>query len=89
MAIVFHVTVKAGCKEDLFSEEEGLWRVKIRERAVDGKANAYLIELLAKALTISKSSIRHTKGFTNPNKTFELPFDRVDELKDKLLGNKE
>lgn len=85
MAILFHVTVKAGSNQDLFSEEGGLWKVKIRERAVDGKANAYLIELLSKTLKIPKSSIVHTKGFTNPHKTFELPFDHLDEIRGRLL----
>nr|WP_262923891.1 DUF167 domain-containing protein [Spirosoma liriopis] len=68
-----HVKAKPGSKVDqLFYDAAGTLNVKIKAPAQDGKANAYLIEFLAKQLGISKSKVAIVSGFTNPRKRLEI-----------------
>jgi uncharacterized protein (TIGR00251 family) len=48
-------------------------RVRIAAPPLDGKANAALRELLAKALGLSKSQVTLEKGSTSRYKTFSIP----------------
>ena len=52
-------------------------RLKVQVTAAPerGKANAAVIEVLAKALGVSKSAIRITAGETSPLKTVEIDID--------------
>ncbi|UHG90802.1 DUF167 domain-containing protein [Spirosoma oryzicola] len=64
---------KPGSKVDqLFYDAAGTLNVKIKAPAQDGKANAYLIEFLAKQLGIAKSKVAIVAGFTNPHKRLEI-----------------
>ena len=68
--------VKPGSKVDaLFYDAAGLLNVKIKAPAQDGKANAYLIEFLAKQFGIAKSAVTIISGFTNPFKRVEVNAD--------------
>ena len=46
--------------------------VYVRERAVDGKANAAVIELLAKHFGVSKSKVQIETGFTSRHKRVSI-----------------
>ena len=71
--MTLHLKVKPGSKVDqLVYDANGLLNVKIKAPAQDGKANAYLIEFLAKKLGVSKSSVTIVAGFTNPHKRIEI-----------------
>ncbi len=71
--MTLHLKVKPGSKVDqLFFDGAGLLNVKIKAPAQDGKANAYLIEFLAKQLGIAKSNVTIVAGFTNPHKRIEI-----------------
>ena len=71
--MTIHLKVKPGSKVDqLFYDVTGQLNAKIRAPAQDGKANAYLIEFLAKQLGVSKSTITIVAGFTNPHKRIEI-----------------
>ena len=86
--MTLHVKVKPGSKVDqlfyaaaspdqertghAWPGQERLLTAKIKAPAQDGKANAYLIELLAKQLGIAKSSITIVSGFTNSHKRLEI-----------------
>ena len=48
------------------------WRIAVRERAVDNKANKALIEFLAKETGLPPKNITITHGLTNRQKTVEI-----------------
>ena len=71
--MILHVKVKPGSKVDqLFYDEAGQLNAKIKAPAQDGKANAYLVDFLAKQLGTSKSNVTLIAGFTNPHKRIEM-----------------
>ncbi|GAB3793860.1 hypothetical protein GCM10028819_06200 [Spirosoma humi] len=71
--MTLHLRVKPGSKVDqLFYDAAGQLNAKIRAPAQDGKANAYLVDFLAKRLGIAKSNVTIVSGFTNPNKRLEI-----------------
>ena len=48
------------------------WRIAVRERAMDNKANEALIEFLAKETGVPLKNITITHGQTNRQKTVEI-----------------
>ncbi|GAB2597120.1 DUF167 domain-containing protein [Spirosoma areae] len=71
--MTLHLKVKPGTKVDqLFYDAAGLLTAKIRAPAQDGKANAYLIEFLAKQVGVAKSGVTIVAGLTNPHKRIEI-----------------
>ncbi|AKD53714.1 DUF167 domain-containing protein [Spirosoma radiotolerans] len=71
--MTLHLKVKPGSKVDqLFYDAAGQLNAKIRAPAQDGKANAYLVEFLAKQLGTAKSNVTIVSGFTNPNKRLDI-----------------
>ncbi|GAB3986793.1 hypothetical protein GCM10028807_04960 [Spirosoma daeguense] len=71
--MILHLKVKPGSKIDrLFYDASGLLNAKIKAPAQDGKANAYLVDFLAKQLGIPKSNVTIVAGFTNPHKRIEI-----------------
>ncbi|RIV22515.1 DUF167 domain-containing protein [Fibrisoma montanum] len=74
--MIVHLTVKPGSKVDqLFYNDAGLLVVKLKAPAQDGKANAYLVEFLAKQLGLAKSKVQLVAGFTNPHKRLSIDAD--------------
>lgn len=71
--MTLHLTVKPGSKVDqLFYDAAGKLNAKIKAPAQDGRANAYLIEFLAKELGIAKSNVTIVAGFANPHKRIKI-----------------
>ncbi|QIP17385.1 DUF167 domain-containing protein [Spirosoma aureum] len=86
--MILHLKVKPGSKVDqLFYDAAGLLMVKIKAPAQDGKANAYLIEFLAKQFGIAKSGITIVAGFSNPHKRIEVAINNEDyeQLREQIL----
>ncbi len=50
-------------------------KIALKAEPIEGKANAALIEFLAKTLSIPKSHIEITKGETSKLKTITLPLE--------------
>ncbi|GAB4014972.1 DUF167 domain-containing protein [Spirosoma koreense] len=76
--MTLHLKVKPGSKRDqLFYDAAGQLNAKIKAPAQDGKANAYLIEFLAKEFKLPKSSLTLVAGFTNPHKRIEIDGDQA------------
>ena len=74
--MTLHLKVKPGSKVDqLFYDAAGLLNAKIRAPAQDGKANAYLVQFLAKQFGIAKSNVTIVAGFTNPHKRIDIAAD--------------
>ncbi len=74
--MTLHLTVKPGSRVDkLFYDAAGSLTVKMKAPAQDGKANAYLIDFLAKQFGVAKSAITLVSGFTNPHKRLAINAD--------------
>lgn len=69
--------VKPGSKKGplVESNEDGSLTVYLRERAVDGAANAGLIELLAKHFGVRKSDVSIESGFASRIKRVSVSDD--------------
>ncbi|QKZ15529.1 DUF167 domain-containing protein [Spirosoma sp. KUDC1026] len=71
--MILSIKVKPGSKVDqIFYDAAGLLTVKIKAPAQEGKANAYLIDFLAKRLGVAKANVTVVAGFTSPHKRIEL-----------------
>lgn len=61
-----YIKVKPGSfKDEILFDAEGNLVIKIREKPIDGAANAYLIKFLSKTFKLPKSSILLEKGQTS------------------------
>jgi hypothetical protein len=71
--MLLRIKVKPNSKTDeIIREADGSLKVKIRAQPVEGKANKYLLEYLAKVLGLPKSSLSLLKGESNSFKTVEI-----------------
>lgn len=72
------VRVTPGAKKTAIEQTaDGTWKIRLRARAVEGAANAALIEQLAEWLDIPKSHIRLVRGQSARQKV--LAIDSLDE----------
>ncbi len=86
--MVLHIKVKPGSKVDkLLYDASGQLNVKIKAPAQDGKANAYLVEYLARQFGVAKSAVEIVSGFTNPHKKLTINAD--EDIVRKILVNLE
>ncbi|GAB3505567.1 DUF167 family protein YggU [Spirosoma knui] len=82
--MTLHLKVKPGSKVDqLFYDAAGQLNAKIKAPAQDGKANAYLVEFLARQFSIAKSNVTILAGFTNPHKRIDIDAGE-DEIQERL-----
>lgn len=58
--------------EGVVKGEDGTYAVYTKARAVDGKANAAAVKLVAKYFGVPQSHVRLTRGATSRMKTFEI-----------------
>lgn len=71
--------VKPGSSRDEISlDEDGSLQVRIRERPIDGAANAYLLKFLSKEFNISKRAVTLEKGSTSRFKKVLLDMDQLE-----------
>lgn len=67
------VTVKPNARQESVTEQaDGSLLVKVNAPPVDGKANERLLELLAKHLKCSKSSLTLISGHKSRKKVFSI-----------------
>lgn len=64
--------------------DDGVWKVRLRARPVEGQANAALIEQLAEWLGIRKSALRIVRGATSRLKSVEFEGIDSDEAERRL-----
>ena len=70
---IISVKVKPNSKQQRVTHEEnGSLTVHLKSPPVDGKANAELIQVLAKLFDASKSSIRIKSGASSKSKRVEI-----------------
>ncbi len=74
--MLLRITVKPNAKADeVLLQTDGGILVKIKAPPVDGKANKYLEEFIAKWLGIAKSRVSVAKGTTNTHKTLAIDIE--------------
>ncbi len=66
------LTVKPGSKQPGFNSVAGTIELRVRERAVEGAANAACIRALADRLGVAPSRITLVRGQTSRRKTFSI-----------------
>ncbi len=69
------VVVKPGSKRPGLSTENGTLVLRVRERAIEGAANAACVKALAAAYGVAPSAVTLVSGFRSRHKRFtvELP----------------
>lgn len=69
--VILPVRAQAGARKNgIGGEHHGMLRVSVTAAPEKGKANKAIVEVLAAALDISKSSIELVSGQTSPQKRF-------------------
>ncbi len=66
--------------------EDGSLDVRVRPRAVDGKANEGVIEVLAERLGLRTRDVRIASGARSRRKLVELALPSHEELRRRLTG---
>lgn len=78
MPATLSVRVTPGAKKTAIEQTaDGTWKIRLRARAVEGAANAVLVEQLAEWLDVPKSHIRLVRGQSARQKV--LAIDSLDE----------
>ena len=72
---VTNVRVIPNAKKNDVSEEMGQLKVHLKAKAVGGKANKALIEVLAEFFNVKKSDIEITRGERSREKIIEVDMD--------------
>jgi uncharacterized protein (TIGR00251 family) len=86
--MIVHVNVKPNAKVDSITViGNNELDIRIREVAVEGKANKYLVSYLSKVFRVPKSSITILKGFHTRHKTISIIAD--DDHIENILNCKE
>jgi len=73
-SLSLHLYVKAGSKSPGFSEENGVLVLRVRERAIEGAANAACIRALADAYRVAPSAVKLVAGARCRRKRFTIQF---------------
>jgi len=72
MIVNIHLAPNAKKNEIAGFDSQGILKIKVTARPVEGKANEALIELLSKSLRLPKSGINIKQGLTSKNKLVEI-----------------
>jgi uncharacterized protein (TIGR00251 family) len=70
--VVLDVVVKPGSKKPGISSEDGALVVRVRERAIEGAANAAVSRALAEAYGVSQSAVELVAGTRSRHKRFSI-----------------
>lgn len=73
--INLEIKVTAGAKSDSFKRENGNYFLRIKAKAVEGKANKAVIEFLSKEFNIKKKDIEIIRGEKNSKKIISINID--------------
>ncbi len=77
--ISFIAKVKPGVfKDEIILDSEGDITIKIKEKPIEGAANAYLIRFLAKKFNLSKSDVILEKGLNSRFKKILLNINQTE-----------
>lgn len=67
------IKVQTNCKkEGIIKKGEDSFLIKVKEKPIQGKANARILEMISGYLGIEAEKIRIIKGSKTPNKLLEI-----------------
>ncbi len=75
-------------RESVTLLDDGSLDVRVRPRAIDGKANEGVVEVLAERLGLRQRDVRITSGARSRQKLVELDLPSHDELRRRLAGDR-
>ncbi|MGE5618652.1 MAG: DUF167 domain-containing protein [Sphingomonadaceae bacterium] len=79
------IHVQPGASTDEISAQEGdLLRVRLRARAIEGKANKRLVEFLAEALGLRPRQVTLIRGERSREKLVEVELPSLEEVAARL-----
>lgn len=70
--MILRVRVKPGSSKPGFVRENDELLLRVRERAIEGAANAACIEAIAREYKVPKSRVTLVRGARSRQKTFEI-----------------
>ena len=70
--MIIKVKVISNSKEEKIYQENGIYKIKLKKPALEGRANLELIKFLSKEFTIKKGNIKILKGEKTRNKVIEI-----------------
>jgi uncharacterized protein (TIGR00251 family) len=89
LIIEFDVYAKPGSKkESVVISESGILVIKTHSRPIDGLANMAIIEMVAKNMGVSKSSVDLVRGEKSKNKRIKILFSATENKKEKYYLEK-
>lgn len=83
MALAVYVTPRAG-RSEIAGEREGALWVRLAAPPVEGKANAALVDLLARRLGVSKGDVQIVAGATGRHKRVRVAGLAADVVRQRL-----
>ena len=84
-SIAVNVRVHPGVsREDVVLVSDGSLDVRLRARAIEGQANARLVELLAARLGLRKRDVAIASGVRSRHKVVKIGVASLDELRRRL-----
>jgi uncharacterized protein len=87
--LVVRVQPGARVEEIVEPGADGVWKLKVREPAREGRANEAVCELLAERLQVSRGRVRVARGMATRNKTIEVNGLTQQELEARLRHREE
>ena len=72
MKISVHIKPNSRHREEVVKNDDDTLTVYIKAPAIEGRANAAAIKLLAKYFKVAPSKVKLTRGATSKYKTFEI-----------------
>ena len=85
--VYLSISVKAGAKcSEIHGILEDYLKIRIKEPAVDGKANDAIIRFFSKKLKIAKSKVRIDKGLKTNKKVLEFDLSMSDFMERARLA---
>ncbi|NCC70117.1 DUF167 domain-containing protein [bacterium] len=70
--MILKVKVIPNSKEEKIYQENGIYKIKLKKPALEGRANLELIKFLSKEFTIKKGNIKILKGEKTRDKIIEI-----------------
>lgn len=74
-------------REEIAGLKEGIWQIRIKAPAVEGRANCALLQLLGKALKLKTSDLAIVRGYTSRGKTVAVSGLSESEVSERLSSS--
>ena len=79
MKISVHLKPNSRHREELVVNDDGSLTIYIKAPAIEGRANAAAVKLLAKHFGVAPSKVKLVRGATSKHKVFEVDGVEVDK----------